>query len=110
MTPKHGHAIINVGNSLRFLTQNRLLSTVHRVLSFVNQQVAHWYSIAFFLRPADDTIYRDSKGRIITAREWHDQKFDYFRVSHSEQAGDSILTGGMEKADKINTSILVGGE
>ena len=47
---------------------------------------------------------------MITAREWHDQKFDHFRVSHSEQAGDSILTGGMEQADKINASVLVGGE
>ncbi|KAL4983784.1 hypothetical protein BDW68DRAFT_28600 [Aspergillus falconensis] len=110
VAPKHGHAIINVGDSLRFLSQNRLLSAVHRVLPFVNRQVDHRYSIAFFLRPADDTIYRDSKGRMITAREWHDQKFDHFRASHSEQAGDSILTGGMEQADKINASVLVGGE
>ncbi|KAL3429761.1 hypothetical protein BDV09DRAFT_189855 [Aspergillus tetrazonus] len=110
VAPKHGHAIIVVGDSLRFLTQNRLLSTVHRVLLFINRQLDHRYSISFFLRPADDTIYRDSKGRMITAREWHDQKFDHFRVSHSEQAGDSILTGGMEQADKINASVLVGGE
>ncbi|KAL4748050.1 hypothetical protein BDW72DRAFT_205979 [Aspergillus terricola var. indicus] len=107
---KHGHAIINVGDSLRFLTQNRLLSAVHRVLPFVNRQLDHRYLIAFFLRPADDSIYRDSKGRMITAWERHDQKFDHFRVSHSEQAGNSILTGGMEQADKINASVLVGGE
>ncbi|KAJ5794585.1 2OG-Fe(II) oxygenase family oxidoreductase [Penicillium paradoxum] len=99
--PRENHAIINVGDSLRFLTGNQLFSAVHRVLPFTDRQLEHRHSIAFFLRPADNTIYRDSKGRLVTARSWHDEKFDHFRASHAEQSADSILTGGMERSDQI---------
>ncbi|EAW08894.1 putative 2OG-Fe(II) oxygenase family oxidoreductase [Aspergillus clavatus NRRL 1] len=101
VAPKKDHAIINVGDSLRFLTGNQLFSAVHRVLPFTHRQLEHRHSIAFFLRPADNTIYRDSKDRLVTARSWHDEKFDHFRASHAEQSADSILTGGMEQLDQI---------
>lgn len=97
--PKPGHAIINVGDSLRYLSQNKLLSAVHRVLPHGGRQVNHRHSIAFFLRPADDTVYSDVCGRSISARAWHDEKFDHFRASHLEQAQNVILTGGMERAE-----------
>lgn len=101
VAPKKDHAIINVGDSLRFLTGNRLLSAVHRVLPFTHRQLEHRHSIAFFLRPADNTVYRDSKNRLVTARSWHDEKFDHFRASHEKQSAECILTGGMERSDRI---------
>jgi isopenicillin N synthase-like dioxygenase len=105
VAPKKNHAIINVGDSLRFLTGNQLLSAVHRVLPFTNRQLEHRHSIAFFLRPADDTVYRDSNGRLVTANEWHNDKFNHFRASHAEQSSESILTGGMEKGDRIAVAL-----
>ncbi|KAH7041156.1 putative 2OG-Fe(II) oxygenase family oxidoreductase [Microdochium trichocladiopsis] len=96
--PRPGHAIINVGDSLRYLSDQQLFSAVHCVLPHEGRQLQHRHSIAFFLRPADDAEYTDSRGAKITAREWHNLKFDHFRASHAEQANNVILTGGMEKA------------
>jgi hypothetical protein len=57
------------------------------------------YSIAYFLRPENEAKYEDSKGRWLTAREWHDAKYKVFQMEHQQQIGsDSILMGGMETA------------
>jgi len=97
VVPKAGHAIVNVGDSLRFLSGNRLRSAVHRVYPVNGIQRETRYAIAFFLRPADAAEFHDSKGRKITAAEWNDGKFKVFRQTHEQQESDAILTGGMEK-------------
>lgn len=96
IVPKPGHAVINVGDSLRFLSGHQLASCVHRVLPITQRQEHHRYSIAYFLRAEDEAIYVDSKGRGISARAWHDEKYNVFRESHEKQEKDVILTGGME--------------
>ena len=103
VAPKPDHAVINVGDSLRFLSGHVLNSCVHRVLpkTATGRQEEHRYSIAYFLRPEDATQYRDSKGRMITARAWHDGKYEVFRQTHEMSAGDSVLTGGMEKNERL---------
>lgn len=90
-------AIINVGDTLRFLSGNALRSAVHQVMPVNKLQADHRYSIAYFLRAEDGTEFKDSSGRSVSAKAWHDEKFDVFRESHAEQAKRSILTGGMEK-------------
>ncbi len=97
VAPKPGHAIINVGDSLRFLSGHKLASCVHRVLPITDRQEVHRYSIAYFLRPEDDAIYVDSKGRQLSAKTWHDEKYNVFREPHEKQEQDMVLTGGMEK-------------
>jgi isopenicillin N synthase-like dioxygenase len=99
--PKRDHAIINVGDSLRFLSGHQLHSCVHRVIPITQRQEEHRYSIAYFLRPEDDVKYQDSKGRILTAKEWHDNKYEVFREGHEKQEQDAILTGGMEKSEGL---------
>ncbi|RDW58815.1 hypothetical protein BP6252_13291 [Coleophoma cylindrospora] len=99
--PEPGHAIINVGDSLRFLSGNRLLSAVHRVIPIGKRQVEDRYSIAYFLRPEDAVEFKDARGLVVSAKDWHDRKFDVFRESHAQQAQEEILTGGMEKNDRI---------
>lgn len=96
IVPKPGHAVVNVGDSLRFLSGHQLASCVHRVIPITERQEYHRYSIAYFLRPEDDAIYVDSKGRGISARAWHDEKYNVFREPHEKQEKDMILTGGME--------------
>lgn len=96
VVPKPGHAVINVGDSLRFLSGHRLASCVHRVLPITERQEHDRYSIAYFLRPDDNVIYVDSKGRQLSARTWHDEKYETFREPHERQEKDAILTGGME--------------
>jgi len=48
------------------------------------------------LRPESEKVFKDSEGRWVTASQWHDEKYEIFKQSHSEQAANSILTGGME--------------
>jgi isopenicillin N synthase-like dioxygenase len=97
IAPKPGHAVINVGGSLRFLSGHKLSSCVHRVIPVTKRQEEHRYSIAYFLRPEDNAIYVDSKGRELSARAWHDEKYNVFRKPHEKQEKDMVLTGGMEK-------------
>jgi isopenicillin N synthase-like dioxygenase len=109
--PKPGHAVINVGDSLRFLSHMKFRSAVHCVVTVDDQppkispsasttlkQGLDRYSIAYFLRPEDDVTYRDSLGRIFSAREWHDTKFNVFCQGHDAQEEGSFLTRGIEKA------------
>jgi isopenicillin N synthase-like dioxygenase len=98
IAPKVGHAVINVGDSLRFLSGHMLSSCVHRVLPITARQEEHRYSIAYFLRPEDTAVYVDSKGRELSAKSWHDEKYQVFREPHEKQEQDMVLTGGMEKS------------
>lgn len=97
IVPKAGNAVINVGDSLRFLSGHNLASCVHRVIPVTERQEHARYSIAYFLRPEDDAVYVDSKGRQLSAKTWHDEKYSVFRQPHEWQEKDMVLTGGMEQ-------------
>ncbi|OQE35115.1 hypothetical protein PENCOP_c014G03203 [Penicillium coprophilum] len=101
VAPREGHAVINVGDTLRFLSGNRFRSAVHRVIPTQRLQHEDRYSIAYFLRAANDTHFIDSTGRTISAKQWHDEKFDVFRETHEDQERLPILTGGMERQEAI---------
>jgi hypothetical protein len=97
--PKKGMAIINVGDSLRFASGHTFQSCIHRVVPYDYSE--HRYSVAYFLRAEDDTMFQDSEGRYITSREWHDEKFMAFIASPMDQAKapSSLLLGGMMEDD-----------
>lgn len=95
VAPREGHAVINVGDSLRFASGHALYSCIHQVVPMDLQEDR--YSIAYFLRPESDAKYKDSKGRWVTASQWHDEKYEIFQQEHAQQKeGHIILTGGME--------------
>ena len=96
VAPKPGHAIVNVGDSLRFLSGFRLRSVLHRVVPVAEMEHHHRYSIAYFLRPVDGTVFKDSEGRVIKADDWFSHKFNIYRASHAEQRTNTVLTGGIE--------------
>ncbi|ORY08480.1 hypothetical protein BCR34DRAFT_616405 [Clohesyomyces aquaticus] len=95
--PKAGTAIINVGDSLRFASEHVFQSCIHRVVPFDYSE--HRYSVAYFLRAEDDTMFVDSEGRNVTSRQWHDEKFAAFLASPMDQAKtpSSLLLGGMKE-------------
>lgn len=103
VAPRPGCAVINIGDSLRFLSGHRLNSCVHRVVPAGGgaTQREHRYSLAYFLRAEDGALYTDSKGRTLTAREWHDGKYRVFAQTHELQEKDVVLTGGMERENTI---------
>ncbi|CAN9257882.1 unnamed protein product [Alternaria alternata] len=95
--PKKGQAIINVGDSLRFASGHTFQSCIHRVVPYNYSE--HRYSVAYFLRAEDETMFQDSEGRFVTARTWHDEKFLAFLASPADQAAapSSMLLGGMQE-------------
>jgi hypothetical protein len=72
-------------------------SCIHRVVPFKSNE--HRSSIAYFLRAEDDTMFQDSEGRYVTAKEWHDQKFKAFTDPPVWQAmaPKSMILGGMKE-------------
>ncbi|KAG9233308.1 hypothetical protein BJ875DRAFT_403260 [Amylocarpus encephaloides] len=105
VAPKPGCAIINVGDSLRFASGHKMQSCIHRVVPFDPAQ--HRYSIAYFLRAEDDTMFTDSEGRYITAGQWHDEKFMAFTDIPIMQAKapKTMLLGGMKEDDEEETEV-----
>jgi isopenicillin N synthase-like dioxygenase len=95
--PKPGCAFVHVGDSLRFASGMKFQSCIHRVVPFNPSE--HRYSIAYFLRAEDDTMFVDSEGRAITAGQWHDQKFKAFTDPELWQAmaPKSMILGGMKE-------------
>jgi len=95
--PREGHAVINVGDSLRFASGKKLYSCIHRVVPTDNPHPR--YSIAYFLRPEHNFRYEDTSGKFIRASDWHDQKYGVFMQDHKQQESNySVLMGGMEAA------------
>ncbi|KAK6857753.1 hypothetical protein PG995_005452 [Apiospora arundinis] len=88
--PRPRHAIVNVGDTLRFLSDYRLRSALHRALPIEN---CDRYSIAYFLRPSDDSEFVDAKGEATTAVGWYLQKNKTYE-SHGKQ-DERILLGGL---------------
>ncbi|KAH6646770.1 hypothetical protein BKA67DRAFT_525544 [Truncatella angustata] len=90
--PRAGHAIVNVGDTLRFLSNYRLRSALHRALPL---ESCDRYSIAYFLRPSDDSEFQDSMGKTTTAVNWYLQKNETYE-SHEKQ-DELILLGGIKE-------------
>jgi len=91
--PKPGHAVINVGDSLRFLTGGVLRSSLHRVVSHPDALQQPRYSIAYFMRPEYDARFEAEDGVQWTGLGWHTRKFVVFRASAEEQKASAVLTG-----------------
>ncbi|KAL5116006.1 hypothetical protein ACEQ8H_006124 [Pleosporales sp. CAS-2024a] len=98
VAPRPGCAFVHVGDSLRFASGMKFNSCIHRVVPFNPSE--HRYSIAYFMRAEDDTMFVDSEGRYITAGQWHDEKFKAFTDPWQWQAmaPGSMILGGMKEA------------
>lgn len=95
-----GHGIVNVGDTLRFLSNERYRSALHRVLPVTDEegrQAYDRYSTAYFLRAADKAVFKGNDGRDTTAEEWFLRKFESFTKERAEQRVDSVAFGGIEK-------------
>ncbi|KAK7957718.1 hypothetical protein PG988_012566 [Apiospora saccharicola] len=97
--PKQGCAIVNVGDSLRFASGHTMQSCIHRVVPYDYAQ--HRYSIAYFLRAEDTTMFTDPAGRYVTAGQWHDEKFFAFTTDAElqKQAPAHMILGGMHEPE-----------
>lgn len=101
LEPRPKHAIVNVGDFLRFLSGGKLASIVHRVIPFQERQGEDRYSIAYFLRMNDDAKFTDLNGKTWTTKEWNDFKFDVFKSPIKMDTKAQFLTAMMEDGRKI---------
>ncbi|KAF2122492.1 hypothetical protein BDV96DRAFT_626406 [Lophiotrema nucula] len=97
--PRAKHAVINVGDTLHFLSKGQLASVVHRVIPFHQEEGKDRYSIAYFLRSNDDVEVRNTDGHSWSAKDWHDVKFEIFSDPNAIENGLQILTGMREEND-----------
>lgn len=96
--PRERDAVINVGDTLRFLTGKKLYSCVHRVVRDGRaSDEGHRYSIAYLLRPDHEAEFDDASEARTTAKKFVDTKYDSYSASHDVQESNDVLTGGMEK-------------
>ncbi|KAJ6548147.1 hypothetical protein DFH09DRAFT_1281609 [Mycena vulgaris] len=107
--PRERHAVINVGDALRFVSEKKLYSCVHRVIRATGAYASpHRYSLAYLRRPELDFKYRGTDGTELTAKEWHDRKSKIYYTPHDEQ-DNNILLGGMTSALAQTTNVSVSG-
>ncbi|PMB67274.1 Gibberellin 20 oxidase 1-B [Beauveria bassiana] len=83
--PRTEHAVINVGDTLRFMSEKRLKACLHRVVPLPGKTILERYSLAYFMRPEYDAPFTDSVGRMRASIDWHVQK--YFRSTGTVYGG-----------------------
>ncbi|KAJ0305762.1 hypothetical protein Brms1b_010656 [Colletotrichum noveboracense] len=93
--PRPGHAIVNVGDTLRFLSRKRFRSALHRVLPLGGVQNEDRYSISYFLRATDSTEFKDSNEEESDAKQWYLKKYEMYELPHAIQKQQTVLSGGM---------------
>jgi hypothetical protein len=95
--PRNGCAVVNVGDSLHFLTGGALRSSLHRVVPYPGLDIRDRASCAYFMRPELDAEFVDDGGRRWASLDWHMRKYRVYRSSADEQerdrASSTILTG-----------------
>ena len=102
--PSPYNIFIIVGDTLKFMSRQKLHSCLHRVISNIQQDGAFGsrFSIAFFLRSELIASFIDGEGREWTDREWHLAKYKIFRADDFEQSKCSLLTDSREYLGKRN--------
>ena len=103
--PRPKHAVINVGDSLHFPSGRQLASVVHRVIPLEGKQQEDRYSIAYLMRVNDDLRWSDSTGKVWSAKEWHDLKFDAFRTFDTMENGMQVVTGMREENGVLKSHV-----
>ncbi|KAI8258385.1 2OG-Fe(II) oxygenase family oxidoreductase [Colletotrichum sp. SAR11_239] len=112
VAPRRGCAIVNVGDSLRFLADFKLRSSLHRVVPDPERWLINpRYSVLFFLRASNDAVFTDSEGVNWSGSEWLNKKFGNYRNSHRQQQESAMSTGkkgylGLWKDTRMPTSSM----
>ena len=91
--PREGHAVVNVGDSLRFLSGGVLTSSLHRVVPPMDSSAKDKFSVIYFLRPEFDAKFTTHDGRQINSVEWHNEKYALFREASLDASHGAMLTG-----------------
>lgn len=87
-------AIVNIGDTVKFLTGGRLKSCLHRVVPCHDRWAGgSRYAIIFFLRANNHVEFEDLEGRAWNAHNWLNGKFLNYRSPHEVQKQSLMATG-----------------
>ncbi|KAF5637297.1 Clavaminate synthase [Fusarium tjaetaba] len=102
--PRDGCAVVNVGDSLRFLSGRKFRSVVHRVAPYPGETIENRFSCAYFMRPRMDVEFEDEKGERWKSIDWHMRNYTglHFTIPPNAWAGP-----GGELVDVSNDLIIV---
>ncbi|KAI0391238.1 putative 2OG-Fe(II) oxygenase family oxidoreductase [Xylariaceae sp. FL0594] len=80
LEPREGCAVVNVGDSLRFLSGKEYQSSLHRVIPPTSDgsRVENRFSCAYFLRPELDAEFT-AEGKRWKSLDWHMRKYKSYR-------------------------------
>ncbi|EPE28436.1 Clavaminate synthase-like protein [Glarea lozoyensis ATCC 20868] len=78
LEPREGCAVINIGDSLRFMSQKNFQSALHRVIPTPGTTIHDRFSCAYFLRPELDAEF-DAEGQHWKSIDWHLRKYKSYR-------------------------------
>ncbi|RSL43067.1 hypothetical protein CEP53_011883 [Fusarium sp. AF-6] len=99
--PRPGHTIINVADTLRFLSNKRFRSALHRVLPLGGIQQEDRYAVSYFLRASDATEFKDSNDKESNAKNWYLTKYETYELPHDIQGKETVLSGGMAQELRV---------
>ncbi|KAI0971260.1 putative oxidoreductase [Xylaria arbuscula] len=103
VAPRAGHAVVNIGDCVSMMTGGLLKSALHRVGPVAGYSMPERYSLAYLMRPEDQTVLRPLDSPLIpqpeveevfTSGEWIRRKFKALRGTQDAESLDGILTGG----------------
>ncbi|KAK6206404.1 2OG-Fe(II) oxygenase family oxidoreductase [Colletotrichum tabaci] len=90
---KGTRAVVNIGDTVKFLTAGRLKSCLHRVVPYLDRWTrGSRYAIIFFLRANNDVEFEDIEGRRWNAKDWLNRKFLNYRSPHEVQKQNPMAT------------------
>lgn len=103
--PKPGHAVVNIGDCISMMTNGLLKSALHRVGTVPGCAMPERYSMAYLMRPEDQTVLKTldsplipqsmtSSGEAITSGAWIAKKFKAIRGQLGTDNHDQVLAGG----------------
>ncbi|KAH6993967.1 hypothetical protein EDB82DRAFT_475724 [Fusarium venenatum] len=93
--PHPGHTIINAADTLKFLSNKRFRSALHRVIPLGGVQQEDRYAVSYFLRASDATEFKDSNNKDSNAKNWYLNKYEAYELPHEIQGQQTALSGGM---------------
>lgn len=102
--PRLGHYVVNIGDSLRFLSHGILQSCLHRVMPHAETEGTTRFSIGYFMRPIEESEFVADDGKVWLSKDWQSRKFEAFAATHEEQSNDWVL-GGQLRREKLSTGI-----
>ena len=97
--PKPGHTICNIGDSVEFMSQHVLRSSLHRVIPHPAEEGKTKLTVVYLMRPETDAVFIGHDGKEWKSVDWHNMKNRLFAEDLESQARNIALTGRLGHDD-----------